>query len=173
MKLRRITKINPHLGKLKPYNIPEGMILIQDTREQLPLFNNPPDDLTIIIDTVKDGDYTIKGFDSYFSIERKMMSDFYSYIGAEYESKTIGKMERFKAMVDRGGFVGLAIEESEDAIYYGSTYSQMSPENARQSINTFRVKYKVDVYINKNRECIERYVLDTAIRYFRLMRNGR
>ena len=177
MKLRSVGKINKYLGQLKPYTIPYGFILVIDTREQEQLFKDPIDGLTIIEKALKDGDYSIKGFESTFTIERKMISDFYSYVGRERNNKTVPKMERFKAMVDAGGFVGLAIEASEEEVIYGFDLCQVPPEVARQAINSFRIRYGVHVYFNKSREYIERFILDSAIKYYKTKRevtyNGR
>lgn len=172
MKLKPTISINKHLGKLKPYRIPDGFILVIDTREQLQLFTDPINNLIIIKKTLKDGDYSIKGFEDTFTIERKMISDFYGYIGKE-RKKTIKKMERFKQMIDNGGFVGLAIEEAEEDIMYGFHMSTIPPEIARQAINSFRLRYGVHIYYSKSREMIERFILDSAIKYYKLKREVR
>ena len=91
--------------QLKPWNIPAGFLLVQDTREQKPLFTDPPDGLEVITDTLPHGDYSIRGFEDRFAIERKQMSDFYGYIGKERE-RTTRKMEEFRRMISCGGWVG-------------------------------------------------------------------
>ena len=130
---------------------------------------NPPEGLEIIRDTVHFGDYTIKGFEDYFAIERKMMSDFYGYIGMEQE-KTVKKMKQFERMVQANGFVGLVIEASEEEVYGGYGYSKVSPETARQALASFRVRYGVQTYCSDSREAIERWVLDNAIKFFNTRR---
>jgi len=169
MRLKPTHSMNPHLGQLKPYKIPEGLVLIVDTREQVQLFTDPIPGLTIIHHVLKNGDYSIKGFEDVFSIERKMISDFYGYIGKE-RKKTTRKMERFRDIVRAGGFVGLAIECSEEEILYGYYMSQLSPETARQAINSFRVRYHVQVYYNKDRQYIQRFILDSAIKFYNISR---
>lgn len=140
-----------------------------DTREQLPLFPHGVDGLEIIRKKLDHGDYSIKGFEKYFAIERKMMSDFYSYIGKE-RKRTVRKMEEFENMIDNGGFVGLAVEASEDEVFMGFGYSKVSPEAARQSLATFRVRYGVHTYLANDRESIERWTLDNAIKFFNTRR---
>lgn len=154
---------------LKPYKFPSGFYLIVDTREQLPLFTNPIEGLEIIKDTVHWGDYTIKGFEEYFAIERKMMSDFYGYIGRERE-KTVVKMKAFERMVQANGFVGLVIEASEEEVYAGYGYSKVSPETARQALASFRIRYGVHTYCSDSREAIERWILDNAIKFYKTRR---
>ena len=63
------TKPNPTIT-LKPYRFPSGFILLQDTREQRPLFtpSTTPEGLTVITQTVRYGDYTIKGSEPAFAV---------------------------------------------------------------------------------------------------------
>ena len=110
MKLRP-TQMQIH-HQLKPWNIPAGFVLVQDTREQKPLFTDPPDGLEVITATLPHGDYSVRGFEDRFVIERKQMSDFYGYISKERE-RTARKMEEFRHIISRGGWVGLVIECSE------------------------------------------------------------
>lgn len=169
MKLKRLPKLSPDIGKLKPFKFPEGFCLIIDTREQLPLFETPIDNLDIIHRKVEYGDYTIKGFESSFAIERKQISDFYSYIGRE-RNKTVEKMRQFREIRKAGGFVMLAIESSEEDILFGHMYSQLSPETARQALASFRIRYGVHIYCNRDRKEIERTILDCAIKFYKVMR---
>lgn len=155
--------------ELKPYKFPSGFYLIVDTREQLPLFTNPIEGLEIIRRKVDYGDYTIKGFEEYVAIERKQMSDLYSYVGKERE-KTIVKMKQFEKMVQANGFVALVIEASEEEVYSGYGYSKVSPEAVRQSLASFRVRFGVHIYMNESREAIERFVLDCAIKFYKSRR---
>jgi ERCC4-type nuclease len=173
-------KLKPNLNlapaALKPFKIPTGLVIIIDTREQRPLFSTRPIShlprLTTIRKKVEFGDYTIKGFEAEFAIERKQMSDFYSYIGKE-RKKTVKKMNEFKQIVTAGGFVGLVIEASEDDVLFGYVMSKVPPEVARQALVSFRIRYGVHVYFNRSRECIERWVLDTAIKFYKVRREVR
>ena len=168
MKLTK-RKYNPHLGKLKPYKIPEGMQVVVDTREQIPLFKRIPPGLTLVSKSLKDGDYSLIGFENKFAIERKMISDFYGYIGGE-RKKTVDKMKRFDKMVKSGGFVMLCIEAAEEEVLYGHEFSKLSPEVARQAVNSFRLRYGVHIYYNKDRKYIERTILDSMIKFYNLQR---
>jgi ERCC4-type nuclease len=93
---------------LRPFRIPDGLVLIQDTREQKPLFTSPPDGLEVVRDALPYGDYSMRGFEGKFCVERKQISDFYSYIGKE-RYRTTRKMQEFGEIVFSGGFVGLVI----------------------------------------------------------------
>jgi len=169
LKLAFTAKLNPKLGQpLKPSIIPEGFFLIQDTNEQKPLWTD--NESWVINKTLRNGkytrgDYSIKGFEDKFCIERKQMSDFYSYIGKE-RMKTTHKMHQFQQM----NWVGFVIEASEDDILMGHPMSQVSPETARQALVSFEIRYGVHVYYNRSRECIKRWILDRAIKWFKVQR---
>jgi ERCC4-type nuclease len=158
-------------GALKPSVVPDGFALVVDTREQRPLFVNTPGDFNVTTDTLHYGDYTIRGFENIFAIERKKMSDFYSYIGKERD-RTIKKMMCFREMVSSGGFVGLVIEASESDVLSGYLMSRVSPETARQALVSFEIRYGVHIYYSKSRYDIARWILDRAIKFYRVMRES-
>ena len=93
--------------QLKPVVLPKDMIILVDTREQLPTFSGYNQH---IIQTLKNGDQSIKGCEHLFAIERKKQGDLWTYCSSEMERKTKPKMQRFNEIVRAGGFVGLAIE---------------------------------------------------------------
>jgi ERCC4-type nuclease len=139
------------------------MCVIQDTREQTPLFGvRLPKGLVLCSATLRDGDYSIRGFEKHFAIERKGISDLLSYCTTERD-KTKAKMERFSMM----DFVALVVEAKESEIYRPYLHSCVSPESVRQSLVSFQVRYGVHVYIN-NRENLSRYVLDVMIKYYKI-----
>jgi ERCC4-type nuclease len=165
-------KLKPHIERngLKGFRIPEGLVLIQDTREQKPLFDDPPEGLAVVTATLLLGDYSIKGFEGKFCVERKCISDFYSFIGKERE-RTTRKMEQFREMVVRGrGFVGLVVEATESDLLSGYVMSRVSPETARQALISFELRYGVHVYYSRSRTDIARWVLDRAIKFYRIQR---
>jgi ERCC4-type nuclease len=167
MKLRP-TAIYVH-DDLKPARIPDGFMLVQDTREQKPLFAEAPEGLDVITDTLPYGDYSIRGFEERFCVERKQMSDFYSYIGKE-RTRTTRKMEQFREIVGSGGWAGLVVEASEADLLTGFIMSRVSPETARQALVSFEVRYGVHVYYSRSRRDIRRWVLDRSIKFYRIQR---
>ena len=167
MKLRP-TAIYVH-DDLKPARIPDGFMLVQDTREQKPLFTDPPEGLDVVTGTLPHGDYSIRGFEDRFCIERKQMSDFYSYIGKE-RTRTARKLKEFRQMIGSGGFVGLVVEATEADLLTGFIMSRVSPETARQALVSFEVRYGIHVYYSRSRRDISRWVLDRAIKFYRMQR---
>jgi len=99
--------------KMKPFKFPEGLIVLQDTREQTPLFGTRlPKGLVLCSTNLKDGDYSLQGFQDHIAFERKGISDLLSYCTVERD-KTKAKMERFSMM----DFVALIIESRESDLY--------------------------------------------------------
>ncbi len=173
MKFKKTKSVNsPHITKLKPFKIPDGMIIVVDTREQRPMFKRKPKHtgtLKIIKEKVPYGDYTIKGHEFEFGIERKQISDFYSYIGKERKKTTV-KMQNFKDMVDGGGWAALVIEASEADILAGFMMSKVPPEVARGFLNSWRVRYGLHSFFSRERRSIERFILDSMIKFYNVKR---
>jgi ERCC4-type nuclease len=151
--------------------IPENMVVIVDTREQKsPLLLKPPKGLTIVRDTLENGDYGLRGLPN-FSIERKFMGDIFGYCSSEMVSKTKPKMERFKEMIQQGGWVGLCIEERESDVYKWQQFTLVSPESVRQAIVSFEIKYGIHVYFNKDKDQIVRWMVDRMVKYYNYVHN--
>jgi ERCC4-type nuclease len=139
-----------------------------DTREQRPLFTNAPKGLMLKRDTLHNGDYSIVGFEDKFAIERKGLSDFLGYVGAE-RKKTVAKLERLRDYE----FKALVVEVDEDELYFGSMHSQIGAEVIRAGLTSFAVRYGVHVYITDDRNKIERVILDWAIKYYNIKKEVR
>lgn len=155
---------------LKPTVIPPDMCLVVDTREQhSPLFiAKPPKGLMVMRDTLKDGDYGIKGM-PLFAIEKKYQGDLFTYCSTERE-KTLEKMKRFRAMVDAGGWVGLLITERESDIFKHQTWTRIHPESVRGALVSFAIRYHVTIYFASSKERAERFILDHACKYYNVMK---
>ena len=158
-----------YTDELKPARIPGGMVLVVDTREQRPLLTEPIDGLEMVSAALPYGDYSLQGFEDRFCIERKQVSDFYTYIGKE-RNRTTKKMEQFREIVSAGGFVGLAVEASEADLLSGFVMSRVSPETARQALVSFEVRYGVHLYYSRSRRDIERWILDRAVKFYKIAR---
>jgi len=164
-------KSPPHTQpkKLKPFSIPESMVVIMDTREQRPLFSRPPKGLTVQTATLHDGDYSIKGFEDLFAVERKQMSDFYTYIGKQREV-TAQKVARLGRIVQAGGWAALVIEADEKDILGGFQMSKVPPEVARQFLVSVEVRHGICVYMNRSRKACARWILDRMIKFWTVRR---
>ena len=162
----RITPVNLKPKPLKPFKFPEGFQLLVDSREQLPLTARSPTGLTIITQTLEVGDYSIQGFDeSGYVIERKQISDFYSFIGSE-RPQTTRKIQRMAEF----DFAALIIEASEADVLSGFQMSQVPSEVARGFLTSIRVRYGIHVYMSRSRKDCLRFLLDSAIKYYKVAR---
>lgn len=146
---------------LKPIEIPDGFVLIQDTREQRPLFSRIPKGLTVMSATLHDGDYSVKGFESSICFERKA-ADIYTYCTVD-QPKTKAKMERFKSFE----FVGLIIEMKEAELFQFQQYTKAHPEAIRGALCSFDVRYGVHIYYGTRENCA-RWLLDRAVKYWNI-----
>lgn len=159
-------KVNSNIEPA-PHIIPSDMVVIIDTREQDPLWlPKPPKGLTIVRDTLHNGDYSIRGFEDKFAIERKN-TDLFAYLTSE-RARTKTKLEKLKTC----DFKALVIEISEyELLYAPKFYTNISIEVIRQSLISFEIKYGLHVYYGERRD-LERKVLDWMIYYFKLKRGG-
>lgn len=170
---------NSH-NALPPFPIPDGFILVCDTREQLPLFTRPPKGLMITTNTLPIGDYSIQGFETSVAIERKQLSDFISFIGSERD-KTIKKLERMRDL----DFAALVVEINESDILHkyeqtlrdnlglwAADSVQIKAAHVRGFLISCNVKYRIHTYLTTNRDDISRWILDRLIRYYEYKRKG-
>ncbi len=144
---------------LKPTEIPENFILLQDTREQRPLFSRIPKGLTIQSCTLHNGDYSVKGWEKSICFERKA-NDIFPYCTTE-QTATKAKMERFKSME----FVGLVIELKESELFQFQEHTRVHPESIRGALTSFNVRYGIHIYYG-NRESCARWLLDRAVKFW-------
>ena len=154
---------------LKPTIIPSELICIVDTREQnSPLLTKPPKGLTIVRDTLPNGDYGIRGL-PLFAIERKFIGDLFPYCSTEQVAKTKPKMLRFAEMIKKGGWVGLVIQERESDVFQWQQFTKISPESVRQALVSFEVKFGIHVYFNKDKDKIVTWMVDRMVKYYNIM----
>lgn len=150
----------------KPTVIPDGFILVVDTREQHPLFDPIPKGLCILRDTIKVGDYTVKGFEDKLAVELKRESDFFAYIGKDRNS-TVKKLEAMSEMY----FASLVVQVNEYDLYDPSIPTKLTHEHVRGFLKCLRVKYGIHYYLNEDKESLERYVLDSLTYAYTQLRN--
>jgi ERCC4-type nuclease len=163
MKLRHNTAPRPY--KPKHWKFPDGFVMVIDTREQDRLFTRTKG-LVSCVETLKDGDYSVQGFEKEIAFELKRISDFYRYIGAERE-RTVKKLKRLSKMP----FSALVIEADLSDILCHQLFSKVHPEVARGFLTSVNVRYDIHVYTDRNRKNIERWILDRALKFYKIKRN--
>lgn len=114
---------------MKAELLPEQLVAIIDTREQLPLDLEP---LRTIRDTLQVGDYSVAGLQSVVAVERKSLGDLVSCCG--------GERERFQKELDalRGWPVSAVVVESTwRAIEMGGWRSKLTPRQVQASLTSW------------------------------------
>jgi len=146
--------------KPKPFQFPEGFGILQDSREQLPLFTRLPKGLTVCSATLKVGDYSVLGMENMIACERKQISDIIPYCTSDHAATKI-KMSKLEKLE----WAGLIIEARESEVSQPYRFSQASPESIRQALASFSVKHHVHIYIG-DREHITRWMIDRFIKFW-------
>ena len=116
--------------------------LIIDTREQCPLLFNQ---LDYESGTLKTGDYSIKGLEHLFAVERKSISDL-------VQSVTSGR-KRFENELHRlrgFRFKRLLVVGNEDDVLNHNYRSKASPKSILHSLYAFECRYNVPVVFSGN-----------------------
>lgn len=146
--------------------VPQGFTIIIDTREQKPLFRKFKN-VPRVVTKLDDGDYSIKGFERQFAIERKQLSDFFSYIGKE-RARTSKKLEQLSQLE----FAMLTVEESLDDLLAPQIYTQLNGNHVLGFIKSLTIKYGVHFFTHRNRKMHERVILDSMLYFWKLKRGA-
>lgn len=77
----------------------KGFTIIEDTREQTPL--TFPEGIAVERDTLSTGDYSIRGYENCFAIERKSITDFAGTMMGGYQADTQKPPLRFNNELER------------------------------------------------------------------------
>lgn len=158
--IRPTLSVNPRRCSYVP-QIPKGLVIIRDTREQLPYsFNNK---IPYIDKALKFGDYSIKGYESKISIERKSASDFYGTIAQGRE-----RFNRMLCRMNKAEFKGLVIECSEEELLTPElSYSNIHPNSVYGSIISFEIKHGVHIYYGDRKAC-QIKIINLFVKFWKL-----
>jgi ERCC4-type nuclease len=149
------------------FDFPDGMILICDTREQTPLFlPKSPKGLVIVRDTLKYGDYSLKGWEDMISIERKNLDDLWSSVTVDAdrfkrELVELSKYERKWILVEGTEAEALRPDLGGRSIH---------PNSIRGALTSIQVRAGIPIYFGYSRSESERWVLDIFSRYYKWKR---
>ena len=148
------------------FTIPEDFVLVIDTRELTPLFlPKPVKGLLIVRDTLKYGDYSVRGFTDTVSIERKNIDDLWSSLTRD--------SERFKRELDALMSYELKyilIDGMESEYLCHRPERKIHPNAIRGALAMIEAKMGIPVHQSESRESEERWLLDLLIRWFRFKR---
>ena len=147
----------PHKPKVCPFTV------CVDTREQAPFaFTSidPFDEIPTQYIALKSGDYSIKGYESRITVERKSIQDLYGSIGADRE-----RFEREMVRLASFEYAAVVIEGDSLAIAnYAETHLQMAGKTAEHTMLSWSIKYRVHFWPSVNKRHAE-------LRTFHLLRH--
>lgn len=156
---------------------PRKFVIVEDSREQLPLDFSPFADCRVIRAEIWPGDYSIQSMTNFAAIERKSVADFIGTMKDAYAgfgSTTPKRFDReLKAL--RGynidGFTGFIIIEPDvvpgihplsafEQIQNGTYRSAIPPSKVLAFVKSIRKNWKVPVHFADSREHAARIVHD-------------
>jgi len=158
----RLTPLKQFTPKIE---IPDGFYLIQDTREQKPLFKSFP---WVVEKALKAGDYSIQGFETVVAIERKSVNDLYGSLGQgrkRFEREMQRLMEyRYKALL---------IEGTESQLYQEThRFSALHPNSIYHSLAKIEVFYGLCIYYASKPKWARWWTLSRLVKLFKYLREG-
>lgn len=129
------------------------MEIIIDTREQKPYkFEFAPLDVKVVKETLKTGDYSIKGFEDQIIVERKSLSDLFGTVGQGRKrfEKELERMSKIKHAF-------LVIEADWTQILrHPPTRSKLNPKSVFGSIIAWEQRFNIHIWTCPNRAFAER-----------------
>lgn len=157
--------------------IPRGLVIVRDTREQLPYsFNNK---IPYIDKALKFGDYSIKGMENLISVERKTLSDFYGSIGGKKQEGVLNtRRERlhneFGRMKDAGvEFRALVIEAEEEMVLTPEiSYSRLNANSIYGTIVSFEIRYNIHCYYG-DRKAAQIKIINWFVKFWKLKKEAK
>ena len=118
------------------------MQILVDKREKRPLWEKPNKNHEVEFTCLKTGDYSIKGLENEFAIERKSLSDLFGSLGKGHK--------RFKREIARGlqmEYFAIVIDGTYDHIlnkdFDGAEFSKMRGYVITSILFTLHIKYKI------------------------------
>lgn len=114
------------------------MIIIIDSREQTPIEFQP--EVKTERGTLQSGDYSIKGLEHLFSVERKSIADLVGSLtsGRDRFERELHRLRGFR-------FRRLLIIGHRSELLAGKYRSKASPKSILSSLNAFEIRYNIPV----------------------------
>lgn len=114
------------------------LVILCDTREQAPLDFSRWPDVQVEAGTLRAGDYSLKGLERQFGIERKSLPDLVSSITTGRE-----RLERELDVLKGFAVAAIVVEGTMDEVRRHRYRSQTSPESVLQTLAAWQVRYGV------------------------------
>jgi ERCC4-type nuclease len=126
-----------------------GLTIVVDTREKKP-YKFQRFDVDIERRCLETGDYSVKGYESQFAVERKSKDDFLNSCGADHD--------RFREQVKRADVfeypMAVVIEAPRDEFYRGHYFKKVHPNVIRGTVEGWEC-FNIEWYFESNRLAAE------------------
>lgn len=111
--------------------------IVTDSRERCPLVFHR---LRSVVGTLQSADYSMRGAEHVFGVERKSLPDLVASVSAERErfERELGRLRAFR-------FQRLLVTASEAQVLRGQYRSRMAPRAVLASLRSFEVRYGIAV----------------------------
>jgi ERCC4-type nuclease len=152
----------------KPRQKKPPLTIIEDTREQTPLTDWPG---TVAVEngTLHTGDYSIKGWENCFTIERKSLTDFAGTMMGGYEAHSEKPKKRFNRELERMRHYDLAAVVVTATAEEVLSFHHHCGEDAHGALWGFALSifatYGVPVFFIGNPALAARWIADLARHY--------
>ena len=142
--------------------VPKDFVLIQDTREQKPLFHESD---MVIEKALKVGDYSIVGFDEQITIERKSIPDLYGSVKRPSFERRVERMLGYK-------WAGLMIEGTEDDVMRKQMYGKMGPKQIYGALASYEIQ-GIHIYFAGRKRDARNWIMTRLIKFYNYYREGK
>lgn len=140
------------------------LTIIEDTREQTPLDFSQFPFVTVERGTLRSGDYSIKGYESQFAVERKSLADLVGTITHGHE-----RFERELERLCSFQYAAVVVEASEVDLRTGKYRSMLLPRAAVGMITAFEVRYRIPFHFCGTRRMAAQRIYELAYYFQREM----
>lgn len=144
--------------------IPDGFFMVQDTREQLPIFK-PAE--WIVNKGLKTGDYSVVGMEELVTIERKSIHDLFGTLG-KGRRRFENELKRMKKTMK---WFGMMIEGCEDKVMRKQEYSTMVVNQIYHAVSSFEIQ-GLHIYYAKTKDDARDWIVSRLTRFYVHARRG-
>jgi ERCC4-type nuclease len=116
---------------------PTGAVVIQDSREQLPWRISA---FPVVVEKLDFGDYSVRGFERRFVVERKSLGDLVQSLTRE-RTRFFKELE----MMSRCQFAAILIEAERATVEIGAFRSDVCPSSILSSLDAVMVRFGIHV----------------------------
>jgi len=135
--------------------IPPELVIIQDTREQKPIFKISD----VVIDKgLKTGDYSIVGFEDKVTIERKSVPDLYGSVKRDRFEREITRMKKME-------WAGLLIEGPESEVMKKQMFGKVTPKQVYGALTSYEIQ-GIHIYYAGDEQDAQDWILSRLVKFW-------